>query len=118
MIYSGGFFSGSDKESMRSIRSASEVELAETEFNFQDERLSEMLFRYKARNFPATLTEEEQGKWSLHCAKNLMDENSEYLNYNQFFSRLNELAQTNLNSNEQAILEDLKYYAESIIPYS
>ena len=34
---------------------------------FQDERLDEMLFRYRARNWPESLTESESVRWRLHC---------------------------------------------------
>jgi len=119
MIYSGGFFSANDKTVMTQVREASEVELAETEFQFQDTRLTEMLFRYKARNFPATLTDEEQSIWGQHCANKLLDDKSSYLTFNRFFARLNELAQSEkTNPKDQALLQDLRYYAESIIPYS
>ncbi len=118
MIYSGGFFAGSDKMEMARVRSASEIELAEGEFNFLDKRLDEMLFRYKARNFPHVLDEVEQQKWDTHCANNLMNPEAGYLTLEAFFQRLNELAQTPLDQKSRSVLEDLRFYAESIIPYA
>lgn len=118
MIYSGGFFSGHDKSEIRRVRVSSDIELAEEEFVFQDPRLAELLFRYKARNFPHTLTEEEQAKWSQHCANNLMNERSGYLTFNQFFSRLEVLVQEDISKNDRSIIEDLRFYGESIIPYT
>jgi len=118
MIYSGGFFSQHDKAAMNKIRASNEQELAENEFIFQDSRLEEMLFRYKARNYPETLTEEEHGKWEQHCAGRIMSADSEYMNVQQFSNRLVELSQnTELTAHDQAVLQDLQYYAESIIPY-
>jgi len=118
MIYSGGFFSSNDKAAMSQIRNSNEVELAEHEFVFQDARLSEMLFRYKARNYPATLTEEEHEKWQQHCANRILNSNSEYMNVQQFSNRLVELSQdSELTARDRAVLEELQYYAESIIPY-
>ncbi|MFT5719553.1 MAG: exodeoxyribonuclease-1, partial [Oleiphilaceae bacterium] len=119
MIYSGGFFSQNDKASMNKIRACNEQELVEGEFVFQDSRLAEMLFRYKARNYPAILTEEEHSKWEQHCAHRLLNADSPYMNVQQFSNRLVELSQnTELTANDQAVLQDLQYYAESIIPYS
>jgi len=118
MIYSGGFFSQHDKASMNKIRASSEQELAEGEFVFQDSRLAEMLFRYKARNYPAILTEEEHSKWEQHCAHRILNADSQFMNVQQFSNRLIELSQsTELTARDQAVLQDLQYYAESIIPY-
>jgi len=119
MIYSGGFFSQHDKAAMNKIRASSEHELAEGEFIFQDPRLAEMLFRYKARNYPGILTEEEHSKWEQHCAGRIMNADSQYMNIQQFSNRLVELSQNReLTAHDQAVLQDLQYYAESIIPYN
>lgn len=117
MIYSG-FFKPSDKALMTQVRQSSPQELAEREFNFQDTRLQELLFRYKARNFPIALTDEEQDKWERYCAHKLLDPGSKYLTFAAYFQRINELANIeNLSKRDLSILEDLKYYAESIYPY-
>jgi exodeoxyribonuclease-1 len=63
MLYSGGFFSDNDKRSMDELRSLSPEALAEASFSFEDKRLPEMLFRYRARNYPDTLSPEELALW-------------------------------------------------------
>ncbi|MDD4914131.1 MAG: exodeoxyribonuclease I [Methylococcales bacterium] len=63
MIYSGGFFSNHDKTLMAKIRNASPGQLAKFRGDFQDRRLPEMLFRYRARNFPDSLSAEESALW-------------------------------------------------------
>ncbi len=118
MIYSGGFFSAHDKNEIKRVRAASDIELEEEEFIFQDNRLSELLFRYKARSYPHTLTEDEQSKWERHCAQNLMNARSGYLIFTDFFAQLETMSNSELGSKELAILEDLRFYAESIIPYA
>lgn len=118
MIYSG-FLSAVDKHLSLEVRNANEFELAEKTFNFVDSRLNEMLFRYKARNYPGTLTDEEQDKWDKYRAFKLLSDDSKYLTFKQFFERINEIANTEGVSNRDlSILEELKYYAESIIPYN
>ncbi|MCE0555430.1 exodeoxyribonuclease I [Motilimonas sp. E26] len=67
MIYSGGFLSQGDKSLLTVVRDADPTNLAAMEFNFTDPRLPEMLFRYRARNFPHTLNEEELVRWQHHC---------------------------------------------------
>lgn len=71
MLYSGGFFSDVDRRLMQRVRSLPPESLGETAFDFQDPRLPEMLFRYRARNHPATLSVEEQQRWQVFCAARL-----------------------------------------------
>ncbi|NOZ38506.1 MAG: exodeoxyribonuclease I [Gammaproteobacteria bacterium] len=63
-LYGGGFFSAEDKQRMEQLRQLSPVELASAEFNFKDSRLPEMLFRYRARNYPQTLSVSERHRWN------------------------------------------------------
>ena len=67
MLYSGGFFSNEDRRLMNDVASASGEQLAERTFPFADNRLPELLFRYRARNFPGTLSAEEQSHWQEFC---------------------------------------------------
>lgn len=67
MLYSGGFFSPHDKAEMAKVREASSEQLAQLKPNFKDRRLPEMLFRYKGRNFPETLTDDEHSRWRQYC---------------------------------------------------
>ena len=118
MIYSGGFFSANDKKTMGRVRSASIIELAEEEFVFDDTRLPEMLFRYKARNYRETLTSEEQERWERFRYQRLTDTNLSSISFQQYFDCLEALANdTSTSANRLSIIEDLKYYGESIIPY-
>ena len=52
MLYGGGFFSEHDRRAMDDVRASSPAELASASFPFEDPRLPQMLFRYRARNFP------------------------------------------------------------------
>ena len=71
MIYSGGFFNDGDKELMRVVRNTDAKGLARLDLPFKDGRLQEMFFRYRARNFPGTLTEEETECWRLFCLQRI-----------------------------------------------
>jgi len=63
MIYSGGFFSNQDKRLMNKVHTTSPGELAQISWPFEDSRLMEMLFRYRARNYPETLSLAESNSW-------------------------------------------------------
>ena len=41
----------------------SATDLAKTRMQFEDPRLPEMLFRYRARNWPQTLSQTERNRW-------------------------------------------------------
>lgn len=72
MLYSG-FFDDQDKKLMAQVRRSSPEELAQKTFAFKDSRLTELLFRYRARNFPESLSAAEQQQWRLFCQRRLTD---------------------------------------------
>ena len=63
MIYSGGFFSSADKHLMNKVLDVPAQKLGGHSWSFQDKRLPLMLFRYRARNYPDTLSMEEADLW-------------------------------------------------------
>jgi exodeoxyribonuclease-1 len=62
-IYSGGFFSNSDRALMNKIHNMRPRQWTESHWPFKDPRLKEMLFRYRARNFPDALSASESERW-------------------------------------------------------
>lgn len=72
MIYSG-FFGDSDKKLMQTVRRSAPADLGRLDIPFRDLRLKEMLFRYRARNYPETLTEEEVVVWREFCLNRIND---------------------------------------------
>ncbi|MCK5069187.1 MAG: exodeoxyribonuclease I [Desulfocapsa sp.] len=63
-LYGGGFFSDRDRSMMDDIHDMSVKDLAKTRMVFEDPRLLEMLFRYRARNWPHSLSKEEGIRWN------------------------------------------------------
>lgn len=118
MIYRGGFFAINDKREMERVKEGDPMELGGLDFNFHDARLPEMLFRYRARNYPQTLSSEERERWETFRAQRLLAEKSDYLTFDGYMRRLSELTQDSaLSDSERNILLDLQCYAESILPY-
>ena len=72
MLYSGGFFNEHDRRLAEQVRRAQPEQLATGAFPFHDARLPELLFRYRARNFPETLTTSEQERWREYCRRRLL----------------------------------------------
>jgi len=79
LLYGGGFFDDNDKKLMQQVRESSAQQLAEQAFHFTDARLPEMLFRYRARNFPYSLNEREQERWRHHCFERITQGNEKGL---------------------------------------
>ena len=69
-LYSG-FFGDRDRRLCEQVRLADPTQLARERWLFDDERLPELLFRYRARNFPDTLSPEEQERWRQFCRQRL-----------------------------------------------
>jgi len=66
-----GFIGDRDRRLCEQVRMADPAQLAQAQWPFDDERLPELLFRYRARNFPDTLNFDEQERWRLFCQKRL-----------------------------------------------
>ena len=58
-----GFIGDGDKRLFRDVRTTQPAALGARAFGFKDPRLPELLFRYRARNWPDTLSADEQIRW-------------------------------------------------------
>ncbi len=109
-IYNGGFFADADKATMAKIRTLPPEKLASNSFKFTDKRLGEMLFRYRARNYPETLNVEETQRWQNFCKNRLTGQQTGVgMTFDDYFVRLNELKSD--NTANQAIVQALESYA-------
>ncbi len=68
-----GFFTDADHALLTKVRDASKQELAQMHVDFRDERLPELLFRYRARNWPETLSMDETQRWEHFRCHRLRD---------------------------------------------
>ena len=66
MLYDG-FIDSADRSLCEQVVGASPADLVTQRFPFTDQRLPELLFRYRARNFPDTLSADETAQWRDHC---------------------------------------------------
>lgn len=66
-LYAGGFTSNNDRSQMEFVHRQTPQGLAQLveagRIHFDDARFEELLFRFRARNWPETLNEEEQARW-------------------------------------------------------
>lgn len=112
-----GFVGDQDKTKMRIVRATDENSLADTNLEFSDERLEKLLVRYKARNFPRSITASERELWEEYRSERIMQGKNGQLSLEQFAKRLSELSVTKASDdNAQYLLQELQLYAESIVP--
>jgi exodeoxyribonuclease-1 len=112
-LYGGSFFSHSDKAQMDILRDLMPEQLSTHPFNFQDERLSVLLFRYRARNYPYTLTNEEQVQWQQYCQSKLQYGGKGILSIDEFMIKIENLAHEHEENKEKmAILKALYEYVQ------
>ena len=103
------FLDDRDKLRVETVRNADEKILADFHPDFNDERLTPLLLHYKARNFPRSLSEAEVVLWEEWRSARIQSK------IPIFMQSLERIAKT-ANSEQQFMLEELKLWAESIIP--
>ncbi|MDC0067706.1 exodeoxyribonuclease I [Gammaproteobacteria bacterium] len=68
-LYQGGFFSDADRNTMSELLAVPPEQLGSFKGQFQDDRMDEMLFRFRGRNHPELLDEVELIQWRAFCSE-------------------------------------------------
>lgn len=99
-----------DRPKCRAIAAMTSArQLADFHPEFNDDRLSELLLRYKARMYPESLSEDEQKQWESYRTDKLKRELPKYME---------SLQKAAAAGADDYILQELQLWAESIMPYS
>ena len=69
-----GFLGPRDRKTCEKLRRTEPERLQPDFWPFDDARLPELLFRYRGRNYPYTLSESELQQWALFCRSRLTGE--------------------------------------------
>jgi exodeoxyribonuclease I len=117
-LYSGGFFSRDDRRRMDEILASDPIALQRFPQVFDDARLPEMLFRYRARNWPETLTAEETERWQAYRASRLLEsDGGGSITLDDYLAALDRLdADPELPPAKKALIPELLAWAEQINP--
>ena len=100
-----GFLDDRDRARVATIKTMDANQLADFHPNFADERLPELLLHYKAKNFPASLSEVEEKKWQEYRAKRLNRQAS------TFFAEMEKFQKEGA---DDFILEELMLWYQSL----
>ncbi len=104
------FAQDKDRAKVEAVRNADEKALVDFHPDFIDERLPELLLRYKARNFPSVLSKDEQETWEAYKTEKFKQ------NVGKFSQNLQSLAQARTDEGAQFLLQELQLWAENIAP--
>jgi exodeoxyribonuclease-1 len=110
-----GFIGKEDRRTLETLRKESPARLAVASPSFDDPRLLELLFRYRARNFPETLSETEMEHWEQHRAARFYEGAGGARSIDQFFGEIDHLQQ-DADERAEQILAELYEYVEMVAP--
>jgi exodeoxyribonuclease-1 len=103
-----GFINPGDRKLCNLVTSLSPDRLASETIAFSDPRLKTLLFRYRARNWPDSLSQQEQWQWQEFCRARLWD--GEFgcdFTANDFQEAMQGIAQRDLSDDQKANLQQL-----------
>ena len=111
----GGFVGNTDRRRLNDIRRLDGAGLAKARFSFDDPRLQDLVFRYRARNFQTTLSAEEQVRWNEHRTARLLEGEGGFKSIDAYFAEIDALSE-NADERGEALLGALYDWAEMIVP--
>ena len=104
-----------DKRLLAQVRATPPQELGTRAFPFRDPRYPELLFRYRARNWPETLNAGEHARWeSFRQARLTRHTPLTGLTLDDYFARLDELRHDPHAQNKLALLDQLQAWGEQL----
>ncbi len=108
-----GFLNEQDRRLVQRVNGSTPSELADQHFDFQDGRLPELLFRYRARNWPETLDDTERETWRAHCQDQYQDDADGLESY---FERIAELRGAESEGSDQTqVLDALESWGDELV---
>ncbi|GGK05110.1 exodeoxyribonuclease I [Luteimonas terricola] len=111
-----GFIGDGDKGRLAMVRATPPAQLGARDFGFQDPRLPELLFRYRARNWPDTLDAAERMRWDDYRRLRLSgDAGLSELTFDAYFDDLTRLRGEHAGSDgRQALLDRLEQWGRGL----
>jgi exodeoxyribonuclease-1 len=117
MIYSGGFFDPSENLMKLNVHRAAEADgLEGFDYSQGSDRLKQMIFKFKARNFPESLNEEELAQWKEYSLRRITEHPLIKGLYNlaEFNKELEEERANYKKDTELRVLDELEEYVNEL----
>ncbi|MFT4655110.1 MAG: exodeoxyribonuclease-1 [Patiriisocius sp.] len=115
-LYTSEFPSPADNHLMEKVRLALPEQLTIYSGKFESELLNKLLFRYRARNHPGLLEEQEMIRWQQHVEERLTQGGkTSCLSVEEFLLSIDELSREYQQHTEKMkVLQSLKRYAQQL----
>lgn len=112
-----GFIADADRARLAKAHAMSPEKLAQLQTDVQDARLRELLFRYRARYIPSSLSAKEAIRWQdLRASRLLHEEGGTGMDAPLFFSRIESLrADPASTGREWLILDELEAWGQQLL---
>ncbi|CSC68023.1 exonuclease I [Vibrio cholerae] len=94
---------------MEIIRTTAPENLGSLAIRVADKRIEPLLFRYRARHYPHTLTDTEQRRWAAHC-RDYFERNLE----GYMLNLENLVHEHQADPKKMAILKSVYHYVEKL----
>lgn len=119
-----GFLVAEDRRKLDFYRSLPAQELATKNASFNDERLADLLFRYRAKNQYTFLNQEEKQTWHAYCLWKLKSSDHLFRNLDIFFNEISryeqlveETSDPQKKENQQTLLRQLRAFGQDKIEF-
>ncbi len=110
-----GFASDADRRRCTQVRATPPEQLGSREFGFTDPKFNELLFRYRARNWPQSLWPDERARWIAHCRDTLTKETPlTTLTLEQYETEIVSLRAQTPPGEKQVLLDRLQAWAHEL----
>jgi exodeoxyribonuclease-1 len=106
-----GFMDNADRRISEQIQTLNVEGLKNFHPQFKDTKLSQLLMHFKARNYPKSLTQDEQEDWFEVVQSRMQAGENGYLSIDEYSKRVNAMRQT--HPDKQNLWQQLEKYAES-----
>jgi exodeoxyribonuclease-1 len=114
-LYGGGFLPDADRKLLAQVRATPATELGTRTFLFRDPRYPELLFRYRARNWPETLDPDEHTRWEAFRKARLTRHTAlTGLTLDDYFAHLAELRSDPQAQGKLTLLDQLQAWGEQL----
>jgi len=112
----GGFLPDADKRLLAEVRATPPEQLGTRQFPFRDPRYPELLFRYRARNWPETLAPDERERWDAFRRDRLFKSTAlTGLTLPDYFARIEQLrGELAGDAGKLALLDQLQVWGEQL----
>jgi exodeoxyribonuclease-1 len=109
-LYSG-FLNDADKRLLREVRATPPEQLSARTFTFRDARLTELFWRYRARNWPQHLSLDETARWQAFCRQRLEHKTElTTLTFDEYFALIDTLRRDPAHAVQAALFDALQAY--------